>query len=248
MESIRSRMIMVLALVCVFAVGMATLLNYFKYRTTAESLVNARLVVIGKSIENSVQASLSLGIPFSNIRSLTSLLERERDADELVFGIEIFNAEGQIIYSTDQLRVGRKVQTTWLNSALQATETNWVAQAGSDSALGIALKNSFGVIEGYLALRYTREPIDAAAYKVGQKLLISALGVLLVAMALGAAALSLSVRRVEREMETVEATLRDNGHGKSAGTLFGNAVGRFLETVRAAETNIAAVRGKLTRG
>ena len=51
MISTHRRMIAVALLVCGFAVGMAGLLNYFKYRSTELRLVNERLLVTGRSIE-----------------------------------------------------------------------------------------------------------------------------------------------------------------------------------------------------
>ena len=66
MNSLRNRMIAVAVLACLFAVGMAALLNYFKYRSTADRIVSGRLIVLGKHIENSIQASVALGIAFVN--------------------------------------------------------------------------------------------------------------------------------------------------------------------------------------
>ena len=45
MNAARPQMILVAVLVCLFAVGMAGLLNFFKYRSNAERLIKERLVV-----------------------------------------------------------------------------------------------------------------------------------------------------------------------------------------------------------
>ena len=82
MESTKQRMVMVAVLVCLFSVGMAGLLNYFKYRSTAERIVRERLVVIGDSIETSIQLSLALGLQFSDLNTLPETLERERANDD----------------------------------------------------------------------------------------------------------------------------------------------------------------------
>ncbi len=81
MNSTRPQMIMVAVLVCLFAVGMAGLLNFFKYRTNAERIIKERLVVTGTSIENSIQSSLALGMQFSDLGTLPGTLERERASD-----------------------------------------------------------------------------------------------------------------------------------------------------------------------
>ncbi|MCC6250774.1 MAG: hypothetical protein IT499_23835, partial [Rubrivivax sp.] len=74
MDATKSRMIGVAVVVCGFAVGMAGLLNYFKYRATANRLVTERLVVTGRSVENSIQSSLALGLQFSDIGTLPGIL------------------------------------------------------------------------------------------------------------------------------------------------------------------------------
>ena len=108
-------MIAVAMLACLFAVGMAALLNYFKYRSTADRIVSARLIVLGKHIENSVQASVALGIAFDDLGTLTGLMKREQTADGLITEINIFDADGKPLYSTDQMRMAQHtVPASWL--------------------------------------------------------------------------------------------------------------------------------------
>src|SRR5438094_267051 len=58
MKTNRPQMILVAILVCLFAVGMAGLLNFFKYRSIAERIVQERLVATGQAIEHNIQALL----------------------------------------------------------------------------------------------------------------------------------------------------------------------------------------------
>ena len=101
MDSIQRRMIGVAVAVCAFAVGRAGLLNYFKYQATASRIIEQRLTFTGKSIENSIQSSLSLGLQFADLTTLPAMLERERETDDLILGIDIFDTEGRPLYSTD---------------------------------------------------------------------------------------------------------------------------------------------------
>ena len=79
-------------------------LNYFKYRTAADRLIKDRLVVTGAGIENSIRSSFALGLQFSDIGTLPGTLDRERATDDLILTIEVFDTEGQPLYSTDELR------------------------------------------------------------------------------------------------------------------------------------------------
>jgi hypothetical protein len=245
-------MIAVVILVCLFAVGMATFLNYFKYRSAAERLVQARLTFVGKSIENSIQASLSLGLSFADLNMLPDLMQREQGTDGLIISIKVFDAEGTPLYTTDRLRAGRKVPESWVAAARRAGDADWIIADGNDRAVGIAIKNNFGLTVGYLALRYSPDQLDTAALGVARVLALSALGVFLFVATLACIAMLLILRRLDGEMLAVEVVLQDPGRGRMPEAVargpFGPALARFLETVRSAELQIAAVRGKLSGG
>ena len=102
MGTIRVRFITVALVVSFFAVGMAAFLNYFKYKSTISGIVKSRVLVIGRNIENSVQASLSVGMQFMELGTMNALLTREKTSDRLIRGIDVFDHTGQIIYSTER--------------------------------------------------------------------------------------------------------------------------------------------------
>lgn len=251
-ESIRPRMIGVAVAVCLFAVGMAAFLNYFKYRSTADRMIHARLIVIGKSIESSIQSSLALGLSFADLGMLPDLMERERGANDLIRGIEVFDASGSTLYSTDSLRAGRRVPQPWLSAVRRADDGSWSVEHGAESAVGISIKNSFGMTVGYLALRYSSLKIDQSAQVVARELAVIAIAVFAGAAALASLAMIVVMRQLDQQLRSVEAALHNPAVGLATDTLskgmFGPAFVRFFATMRAAETQIAAVRSKLLRG
>src|SRR4029450_7614976 len=97
MGTIRVRFIMVALVVSFFAVGMAAFLNYFKYKSTIGNIVKSRVLVVGRGIEKGVQASLQLGMQFNELSTLPQLMQREKASDRLVRGIDVFDANGQVI-------------------------------------------------------------------------------------------------------------------------------------------------------
>src|SRR4051812_49123362 len=142
MGTIRFRFIMVALVVSFFAVGMAAFLNYFKYKSTIASIVKSRVLVVGRGIENSVQASLQLGMQFSELQQLPQLMTREKSSDRLVRGIDVFDSSGQILYSTEGSRVGQKVPPSWTIAAQRSRSTEWGADAHDEFVAGISLKNA----------------------------------------------------------------------------------------------------------
>jgi len=252
MESTKRNMVAVAVVVSGFAVGMAGLLNYFKYRSTANRLVTERLAVTGKAVENTIQFALELGLQFSDIATLPGTLERERATDDLIQGIDVFDTDGVLLYSTDRLRSSRPVPASWLSAARKAGNDSWFVDDDSDGAAGITLKNNFNLTIGYLALRFSNERVREDAANVAHELALSAAGMFVVSAALSSLALLAVMRRLNRDVHDAEQALR-SGDGVRAAAVaargpFGPALRRFVETTRSAETEIADLRSRMQRG
>jgi hypothetical protein len=252
MARTKPQLILVAVLVCLFAVGMAGLLNFFKYRSNAERIITERLVVTGTSIENSIQSSLALGLQFADLGTLPETLERERATDDLILSIEVFDTDGKPLYSTDRLRATRDVPAAWVAAARHAAPNDWFVKSGTESAAGIAIQNNFGLVIGYLALRYSEEQVSNSTMAVARQLALSALAVFAVAAALASLALVTVMNRLTREFDAVEAALRSRDGSRLSPAAqkgpFGRALRRFFETVRRAESELAQLRGQLDRG
>ena len=252
MESTKRNLVAVAVVVSGFAVGMAGLLNYFKYRSTANRLVTERLVVTGKAVENTIQNALELGLQFSDMTTLPTTLDRERATDDLIQGIDVFDPDGNLLYSTDRLRASRPVPAAWLAAARKAGNDNWFVDDDTDAAAGISLKNNFNLTIGYLALRFSADAVRADAMDVAKELALAAVGMFVLSAALSSLALLGVMRRLNTDVAAAEQALRA-GDSARAATLasrgpFGPALRRFVETTRAAETDIAELRGRLQRG
>ena len=252
MDSTKRRMVLIAAMVCFFAVGMAGLLNFFKYRSTAEGIVTERLLVIGHTVENSIQQSLSLGLQFSSLDALPATMERERANDDLILSIEVFDTEGHPLYSTDRLRAAREMPASWLASARRAGLADWFVRDGSDSAAGVSIENNFGLTVGYLAVRHDSDRIRQAQAAVAWELAWVAMGVFAVAATLASLALIAVMNRLARQVRAIEATHPWVGSTPLPAEVqkgpFGLALGRFFANVHSAESQINAVRGHLARG
>jgi len=254
-ESTQRRMIIVAVLVCGFAVGMAGLLNYFKYRTTVHRIVTERILATGRSVEHSIQSSLLLGLQFGDIGTLPGTLERERATDDVIAGIDVFSTDGGVLYSTDRGRILHPAPTDWLAAAKKAEKADngtWFAEGAVESAAGISIENNFGLTIGYLALRYSNERVQQSTHAAGRQLAMASFAVFAIAAALSSFALLAVMRRLRRDVVAVESALRavDPVRASAAAGrgLFGPALQRFVETIRAAETEIAGLRARMQRG
>jgi hypothetical protein len=216
LDSTRRRMIAVAVAVCGFAVGMAGLLNFFKYRATANRVVTERLVVTGKAVENTIQGALSLGLQFSEIGTLQATLDRERANDLLIVGMDVFDTDGKPMYSTDRLRATRPAPQAWMDAAHKAGKNQWNVNDDHESAVGIPLKNNFDVTIGYLAVRYSGDRVREAALVVGRELFLTSFAVFVVSALFASAAVAWVTRDLLRDMSAVEGALRQAADGSGA--------------------------------
>jgi hypothetical protein len=235
--------------VCLFAVGMSGLLNFFKYRATADRLIKDRLVVTGSGIENSIRSSLMLGLQFSDIGTLPETMDRERSTDGLIRTIEVFDTDGKTLYSTDRLRAMRGVPPAWVEEGRGADGDYWMVKAGLNSAVGVPIKNSFGQVIGHVALRFDEAQLNESSMKVAHELLVNTLAIFAVSAVLASLAVLAVMNRVARDLRALEASL-DAAPGARkvkapARGPFARPLAHFFETVRRAESQIALLRGRL---
>lgn len=249
MGTIRVRFILVALVVSFFAVGMAAFLNYFKYKSTIGNIVKSRVLVVGRGIENSVQASLQLGMQFAELSQLPQLMTREKSSDRLVRGIDVFDASGQVIYSTDRVRVGQKVPAGWTAAAERSKSTEWATEEPEEYVAGISLKNAFDLTVGYLALRYSRDEVERAAATAGREILLAALASFAAIALVAPLALIVVIRRFERDLRTLEAAashLEDRTQpAPAAGSAFDTAIGHLRASLRDANKSLDDLRAKL---
>ena len=235
MGTIRFRFIMVALVVSFFAIGMAAFLNYFKYKSTIGGIVKSRVLVIGRGIENSVQASLMLGMQFAELSQLPQMLQREKTSDRLIRGIDVFDSSGQVLYSSDRSRVGQKVPGSWNETATRSKLTEWSAEDGDEFVAGISVKNSFDLTVGFLAMRYSREEVERAAAAAGREILLASLASFGGIAILAPLALILVIRRFERDIETLDAAashLEDKSPAPATSPGSGGAFETAIDTLR----------------
>jgi len=209
-------MIAVAVLVCGFAIGMAGLLNYFKYRATANQVVVDRMIVTAKAVEGSIQAAMALGMQFSEIGTMPGTLSRESNADVLIVGIDIFDTKGRPLYSSDSLRGRQSAPDSWTSAVKEAGRGKWAVNDGKESAAGIVLRNNFDQPMGFMAVRFSSELVNEAARAVGRELAVVSLITFLVAALVSSGAVARVTRQLAREMHAVESALQGSANASAA--------------------------------
>jgi hypothetical protein len=120
---------------------------------------------------------------------------------------------GRCTAPTPRAARSRRRRPGWPRRA-RPGQHDWVVHADEESAVGVALQNNFGLTIGHLALRYSDERVRQAAQAVARDLALNSLAVFVVAATLASLALLAVMRRLGRDMHTVEAALRADDPGR----------------------------------
>lgn len=148
------RLFAVAILVALFGVGMSAFLNYFKFKSALESAARSRMAVPVMAVREGVQASLALGLPLASAAAVPDLLARERQADGAIRTISIFDTSGRVRFSSDPRAVGTVVPAAWQATAAAAGNDAWHLTAPDEAVQGLALRNSFDLTLGHVAVGY----------------------------------------------------------------------------------------------
>lgn len=253
MTSLRDKFILAAFISCFFAVGMAGFLNYFKFKRTADGVLQSRMLLIGANIESNIQSALALGLSFPEIPTISALIQREKTSDALIQRIDIFDNEGKLAYSTEPGGVGEIVAAEWQKTAMEAAnKAFWRIKKSDCLGVGVGLQNNFGVTVGQLLIRYSRESLDRRTQEMGKSLLLySALG-LSGALVILMIALSLVCRRFMNDLKMFESNLEAslNADGKIRPNVehgMTETVEQIGEVLLAAHTALDAVQKKLDK-
>lgn len=91
------------------ALCLGAYLNFASVRSNYLGLVSDRLETVARRIAADAQMALSLGLPLAGQSALDRTIEREAEADPGIERIEVVGSTGNIIFSTDERRIGSVV-------------------------------------------------------------------------------------------------------------------------------------------
>jgi hypothetical protein len=133
---------------------LTALFGYYKFEDVLSSLVRSRYSFVVFTIKHKVEDSLNLGLALRQLRQVQDIIELEKARDNQVFGIQVYDANGEVLFDTDRGAVGSRVPAGW-TEPLTAAPGQPFGLAEEDSLLvGLPLVNTLGKVEGAVVLRY----------------------------------------------------------------------------------------------
>jgi len=195
---------------CVLAlfVGLATL----QFGSINASLVSERLQVLAERTASPFAAAVRIGLPLSNVRNAPGLLERARQTDDVIEALHVYDQAGRIVFSTLKQPPATLDQLIGVSPGSLADRL-WFREGQGRFFSGAAIRSPNGAAAGGVVIVYPDTAAGTQVRAMLAELSMAALGVLLMAAALGAVLLRLGlaqpIRRFEQVDGAVEAFERD---------------------------------------
>ncbi|HQS08904.1 MAG: hypothetical protein B7Y12_09905 [Rhizobiales bacterium 24-66-13] len=114
-------------------------------RVNAE-IEEARVSRLLGALRSTTEANLSIGLALDQISPLQSRIEREKASDSSVLAIDIFNAAGKSVYSTDRGSVGESVTEIWAEKLKD--DGIWQTDTRGETVFGTRFENDLGLAGG----------------------------------------------------------------------------------------------------
>lgn len=155
-----------IALVLAFTLGMASLLNFFKFEHTVRNLQYERIQTVAKELDDAIQKNLTYSTSLGDSSALERLTSQTLLADPLILSADIFGQDGAILFTSDAYRKSLSLPKSWQAVAERSHRSGWLAQESDVFVAGRTVRNSFGVRVATVVLRYQRNEYDAMASRV----------------------------------------------------------------------------------
>lgn len=203
-----SRLILVAAISVIAAVVAVAVIAFNASDRVGAEIERARVANLLGTLKGSTEANLSIGLLLDQVSLLQPRIEREKASDPSILAIDVFNAAGRAIFSTDRSVIGEEVSPDWVHRL--GNEEVWNTVERGDTVFGIRFENDLGVAGG-IAITVSDEARAARANRLGLDLASRTASLSLAAALLAAAAAGVFVYVLTRPFDRVARILRDDG-------------------------------------
>jgi len=190
------------------------------------------------NVKSSLELGLELGLPLHDLPGAQELIERNRMQEPVILSIDIFDANGHIVFTTETAGVGANLPQAWMAPCLSRERSNWSSQDDAGNVLCGSVMNGYDQVAGGVVLRY-RLPNRASAFGVLGRYWAPALSALLVLAGLGSLAGWLVLRHTERLLDRQTEAITGHGAALDIDTLAG-PLAAGLTTLERLEHELAA--------
>lgn len=203
-----SRLILVAVISVTTAVVAVAVIAFSASDKVGAEIERARVANLLGTLRASTEANLSIGLLLDQISLLQPRIEREKTNDPSILAIDIFNAGGRAVYSTDRSAIGEEVSQDWIRRL--GADTVWTEAERGDTVFGTRFENDLGVAGG-ISVTVSDEARSARSTRLGLDL-ASRAAILALAAAVAASGAAIAFAyMLTRPFERVARVLRGEG-------------------------------------
>lgn len=239
-----------------FTIALSSLLNYVNFERSYSDMVRSAHTVVLRDIGYGVQYGLGLGLSLPAMDNIAAVIDAVAAEDDNILAIRVFGPQGRTLFDTDPQRIGTAVPGHWQELAFGGGSADgvWNADVEGADVIGLTLINNFDVVEGGLALVFSRAEAETAFARIRVLLVKQSLITLAVFGMLSMVLAWLITRRLSRSLQRMEASLAAVDAGReptvtaaSAGNAFEQEFAAFQEAVRETTDELERADGKASR-
>ena len=205
--------VLAIVLACTLAVLASTqTLTWWAARTAHQDMLVQRDSYLLHSLRTAAENYLAIGLNLDQMEALQGLIERERASFAQVQAIDVFAANGSLLYSTDPNAVGSLAPEHWRKSL--ADSARWRRDEAGQRQLGMRFDNDLGQPAGGIVLTVSTASAELtlAQWQERGQAVLQVLTVLALASLCAWAGVLLGLRRLLAPYERVACIL----HGQPA--------------------------------
>ena len=112
-------------------------------------------------VKSALESGLRLGNALADLGQVSGTLDDWRQRQPDVLSVDVSDASGQVVFSTDPRGAGLALPSPWLQPCLSAQNTTWQTTDADGGLQCIAVVNAFGQPAGVVWVRYrTGDPMS----------------------------------------------------------------------------------------
>ena len=213
-----TRIALVLAIILGIGVVLTGLLSVHKFERTLADLLTSRFKFIANDISQRIETQMDLGLDLNLLQGVPEELQSHLHTDEQILSVEVFDAAGTVLYSTDPSFVGDLAADEWL-AAGRASRVGeaWSTLERDAGVVGVPLRNNLDQEVGGLVLRYSRAFLDESVTIQISRLFIVVTIVVLGMSLFGIFGAMLLLRRPYQELVGLRNAIDDVTHRRKDG-------------------------------
>ena len=135
---------------------------YNKYEKTLNEIIQARFIIVGDHLENTISTGLRLGLTLKELQAIQKTLIETKAGDPEILSIQIFElmdgALGKTLFSTRKVGIGNSVPSHWISKMLSTEKGKiWNIEDDGVNLLGKTIYNMFDAPIGAVVVRFTED-------------------------------------------------------------------------------------------